>query len=226
MDAYGNCIDPYAPKCDTGIWVLSASGQLNCQTDNQQSGGTTGGTGGTTGGTGGTTGGTGGTTGSSPSDLTPVTNAIKALQDSLVGSDASAIPGFAGNSDSGITTSSGDFTPGSGTSTLGNCTPSATNTCAAGVSVPIVTSGLTVSSVDEKVQLDSPFTAGDVAIITALIPVLPTSSCSYEIHKNVFGHAIDIAPCQQLQILRDILNWAFGVLTAVSVFRVAFKSNK
>lgn len=64
----------------------------------------------------------------------------------------------------------------------------------------------------------------------SFLPELPSTSCSYEIHKTFHVPYLgtknfDVAPCVPLQPLRDVLQWAFGVLTLMICFYVVFRSN-
>lgn len=59
---------------------------------------------------------------------------------------------------------------------------------------------------------------------SSFLPSLPETTCSYEIHKTIFGHAFDLAPCDDLEPLRIVLGWAFGVLTVFSVINIIFRS--
>ncbi len=61
------------------------------------------------------------------------------------------------------------------------------------------------------------------------LPALPESTCSYEIHEVIHvpflgDKNFDFAPCVPLQPLRDVLAWAFGVLTLWCCFVVVFRS--
>jgi hypothetical protein len=61
--------------------------------------------------------------------------------------------------------------------------------------------------------------------VTNFMPQLPTTSCSYEIHEtfNVPFLGVkhfDVAPCVPLEPLRQVLQWAFAVLTAISCFMI------
>lgn len=59
--------------------------------------------------------------------------------------------------------------------------------------------------------------------VSQFMPQLPITSCSYEIHEtfNVPFLGVkhfDVAPCVPLEPLRQVLQWAFAVLTAISCF--------
>lgn len=73
--------------------------------------------------------------------------------------------------------------------------------------------------------IDNPYTwtPGDY------IPTLPESGCTYEVHTSFNTHFfgvkhIDLAPCQPLQPLRDVLAWVFSVLTGFICFNVIFRT--
>jgi hypothetical protein len=55
------------------------------------------------------------------------------------------------------------------------------------------------------------------------MPMLPESTCSYEVHTTIFGRPFDLAPCVPLTPLRTILAWACSVSTAWIVFRIVFR---
>lgn len=65
--------------------------------------------------------------------------------------------------------------------------------------------------------------------VSALLPKLPETSCTYEIHRT-FGVPLlgekhfDFAPCVPLQPLRAVLDWVFAVITAWVCFAVIFRS--
>lgn len=59
--------------------------------------------------------------------------------------------------------------------------------------------------------------------VSNFMPQLPVTSCNYEIHEtfNVPFLGVkhfDVAPCVPLEPLRQVLQWAFAVLTAISCF--------
>lgn len=65
--------------------------------------------------------------------------------------------------------------------------------------------------------------------VSTLIPELPSTTCSYEIHRVIHvpfmaPKNFDVAPCVPLQPLRSVLQWAFAVLSAWTCFVVIFRS--
>lgn len=58
------------------------------------------------------------------------------------------------------------------------------------------------------------------------LPQLPEPNCTYEVHTKIFGKNFDLAPCVPLIPLRQVLAWAFSILTAWLVFRLIFKSTQ
>ncbi|MDP1615676.1 MAG: hypothetical protein Q8L68_07740 [Methylococcales bacterium] len=74
-------------------------------------------------------------------------------------------------------------------------------------------------------KMANPFTFS----IADYLPQLPETSCTYEIHKtfNVPFLGVkhfDLAPCVPLQPLRDVLAWAFGVLSLYICFTIIFST--
>lgn len=65
--------------------------------------------------------------------------------------------------------------------------------------------------------------------VSNLLPALPETSCTYEIHRTfhvpLLGEKhFDFAPCVPLQPLRAVLDWVFAVITAWVCFAVIFRS--
>lgn len=72
---------------------------------------------------------------------------------------------------------------------------------------------------------ESPF----IFDVTKYMPVLPASGCTYEIHKVIHpygmtAHNFDLAPCVPLEPLRQVLKWAFAVLTAMTCYYIIFRA--
>lgn len=66
--------------------------------------------------------------------------------------------------------------------------------------------------------------------LSPLLPKLPETSCTYEIHRTfrvpLLGEKhFDFAPCVPLQPLRAVLDWVFAVITAWVCFTVVFRSS-
>lgn len=66
--------------------------------------------------------------------------------------------------------------------------------------------------------------------ISPSLPVLPETTCAYEIHQVVHvpfmgAHNFDIAPCVPLQPLRIVLAWFFAVFTIYTCIFIIFRSN-
>lgn len=60
--------------------------------------------------------------------------------------------------------------------------------------------------------------------VSEWMPTLPASGCSYELHFSAFGHQVDLAPCQPLAPLREMLAWFFGISTFFGCFYILFKA--
>jgi hypothetical protein len=89
-----------------------------------------------------------------------------------------------------------------------------------------VFSALTATEVKDFDTFANPFTPDNKQSLVEVMPNFPLVSCTYEIHTTFLGKSFDLAPCQKLQILRDILYWAFAFLTSATCYRIAFRSNK
>jgi hypothetical protein len=89
--------------------------------------------------------------------------------------------------------------------------------------LPVLDTALTSDDMAGYVSLVNPFDGDN---LDSFLPKFPDSICTHEIHSAFFGHQLDIAPCDRLQILRDILDWVFSIMTTVTIYKIAFKSNK